>query len=136
MSSEPISGHPTPLSVTWAKPVKYLLLYSYGAEYTDEVARPGYYSNRLTKYGVRCEATSTMRTSIERFTFPSGQANLLFNLGNALSNEVGATLRRVSATEFEGMRLLGTFCYNPQAVFPMYFVVRVSKTPKQSGYWK
>ncbi len=109
---------------------------SYGSEYTDEVARPGYYSNRLTKYGVRCEATSTMRTSIERFTFPAGQANLLFNLGNALSNEVGATLRRVSATEFEGMRLLGTFCYNPQAVFPMYFVVRVSKTPKQSGYWK
>ena len=109
---------------------------SYGSEYTDEVARPGYYSNRLTKYGVRCEATSTMRTSIERFTFPAGRANLLFNLGNALSNEVGATLRRVSATEFEGMRLLGTFCYNPQAVFPMYFVVRVSKTPKQSGYWK
>ena len=109
---------------------------SYGSEYTDEVARPGYYSNRLTKYGVRCEATSTMRTSIERFTFPAGHANLLFNLGNALSNEVGATLRRVSATEFEGMRLLGTFCYNPQAVFPMYFVVRVSKTPKQSGYWK
>ena len=109
---------------------------SYGSEYTDEVARPGYYSNRLTKYGVLCEATSTMRTSIERFTFPAGQANLLFNLGNALSNEVGATLRRVSATEFEGMRLLGTFCYNPQAVFPMYFVVRVSKTPKQSGYWK
>ena len=109
---------------------------SYGSEYTDEVARPGYYSNRLTKYGVRCEATSTMRTSIERFTFPAGHANLLFNLGNALSNEVGATLRRVSATEFEGMRLLGTFCYNPQAVFPMYFVVRVSMTPKQSGYWK
>lgn len=109
---------------------------SYGSEYADEVARPGYYSNRLTKYGVRCEATSTMRTSIERFTFPAGRANLLFNLGNALSNEVGATLRRVSATEFEGMRLLGTFCYNPQAVFPMYFVVRVSKTPKQSGYWK
>ena len=109
---------------------------SYGSEYTDEVARPGYYSNRLTKYGVLCEATSTMRTSIERFTFPAGHANLLFNLGNALSNEVGATLRRVSATEFEGMRLLGTFCYNPQAIFPMFFVVRVSKTPKQSGYWK
>ena len=109
---------------------------SYGSEYTDEVARPGYYSNRLKKYGVHCEVTSTMRTSIERYTFPSGQGNLLFNLGNGLTNEVGATLRRVSSTEFEGMRLLGTFCYNPQAVFPMYFVVRVSKTPQKSGYWK
>lgn len=109
---------------------------SYGSEYKNEVAHPGYYSNELTKYGVKCEVTSTMRSSIERFTFPKGQGNLLFNLGNGLTNEIGATLRRVNDTEFEGMRLLGTFCYNPQAVFPMYFVVRVSKTPKKSGYWK
>lgn len=109
---------------------------SYGSEYKNEVAHPGYYSNELTKYGVKCEVTSTMRSSIERFTFPKGQGNLLFNLGNGLTNEIGATLRRVSDTEFEGMRLLGTFCYNPQAVFPMYFVVRVNKTPKKSGYWK
>ncbi len=109
---------------------------SYGSEYKNEVARPGYYSNELTKYGVKCEVSSTMRSSIERFTFPKGQGNLLFNLGNGLTNEVGATLRRVSDTEFEGMRLLGTFCYNPQAVFPMYFVVRVNKAPKKSGYWK
>ena len=27
------------------------------------------------------------------------------------------------------MKLLGTFCYNPQAVFPVYFVMRVS-TPR------
>ena len=110
--------------------------HSYGSEYKDEVARPGYYSNRLTKYGIKCEVTSTMRSSVERFTFPEGRGNLLFNLGNGLTNEVGATLRRVSDTEFEGMRLLGTFCYNPQAVFPMYFVVRVSKKPLKSGYWK
>lgn len=109
---------------------------SYGSEYTDEVAHPGYYSNRLTKYGIRCEVTSTPRSSVERYTFPKGQGNLLFNLGNGLTNEIGATLRRVSDTEFEGFRLLGTFCYNPDAVFPMYFVVRVSKQPKQSGYWK
>ena len=109
---------------------------SYGSEYKDEVARPGYYSNVLTKYGVKCEVTSTMRSSIERYTFPKGQGNLLFNLGNGLTNEVGATLRRVSDTEFEGMRLLGTFCYNPQAVFPMYFVVRVNRKPVKSGYWK
>ena len=109
---------------------------SYGSEYKDEVARPGYYSNVLTKYGVKCEVTSTMRSSIERYTFPKGQGNLLFNLGNGLTNEVGATLRRVSDTEFEGMRLLGTFCYNPQAVFPMYFVVCVNRKPVKSGYWK
>ncbi len=35
--------------------------------------------------------------------------------------------------EFEGMKLLGTFCYNPQAVFPIYFVMRVNKQPRASG---
>ena len=109
---------------------------SYGSEYTDEEAHPGYYSVRLTKYGIRCEVTATPRSSIERYTFPKGHGNLLFNLGNGLTNEVGATLRRVSDTEFEGFRLLGTFCYNQDAVFPMYFVVRVDKQPTQCGYWK
>lgn len=80
--------------------------------------------------------TATTRSSIERYTFPKGKGNLLFNLGNGLTNEVGASLRRVSDTEFEGTRMLGTFCYNPQAVFPMYFVVRVNKKPAAYGMWK
>lgn len=108
----------------------------YGSEYKNETARPGYYSTELTKYGIKCEVASTMRSSIERYTFPKGKGNLLFNLGNGLTNEVGASLRRVSDTEFEGTRLLGTFCYNPQAVFPMYFVVRVNKKPAAYGMWK
>lgn len=110
--------------------------HSYGSEYKNETARPGYYSTELTKYGIKCEVASTMRSSIERYTFPKGKGNLLFNLGNGLTNEIGASLRRVSDTEFEGTRLLGTFCYNPQAVFPMYIVVRVSKKPAAYGMWK
>jgi predicted alpha-1,2-mannosidase len=58
------------------------------------------------------------------------------NLGNGLTNEVGGMVRRVSDTEIEGYRLLGTFCYNPQAVFPIYFVMKVNKKPISSGYWK
>ena len=110
--------------------------HNYGSEYKNETARPGYYSNVLTKYGIKCEVAATMRSSIERYTFPGGKSNLLFNLGNGLTNEIGASLRRVSDTEFEGTRLLGTFCYNPQAVFPMYFVVRVNKKPAAFGMWK
>lgn len=45
-------------------------------------------------------------------------------------------LRRVNDCEIEGMKLLGTFCYNPQAVFPIYFVMRVNKKPLATGYWK
>ena len=58
------------------------------------------------------------------------------NLGEGLTNETGATVRIVNDTEIEGSKLLGTFCYNPQAVFPVYFVMKVNKAPKKMGYWK
>ncbi len=108
----------------------------YGSEYETEKASPGYYSVRLKKYGIGCEVTSTMRSSCERFTFPAGQGNVLVNLGDALSNESGAWVRKVSDTEIEGMRNLGTFCYNSNATFPLYFVMRVSRKPAKTGFWK
>lgn len=108
----------------------------YGSEYVDESATPGYYTNTLVRYGIKTEVTSTLRTSIERYTFRSGQANILINLGEGLTNESGAMVRKVNETEIEGSKVLGTFCYNSQAVFPIYFVMRVSKAPSRSGYWK
>ncbi|MBR2300577.1 MAG: GH92 family glycosyl hydrolase, partial [Bacteroidaceae bacterium] len=110
--------------------------HNYGSEYRDEKASPGYFSNILTKYGIRTEVTATTRSSCERYTFPAGKGNILLNLGQGLTNESGATVRRVSSTEIEGVKLLGTFCYNPGAVFPIYFVMRVDREPSSSGYWK
>ena len=109
---------------------------SYGSTYSNETATPGYYSNLLTKYGIKCEVSATPRTGISRFTFPKGESHILLNLGEGLTNESGAILRKVSDTEVEGTKLLGTFCYNANAVFPIYFVMRISKAPKQMGYWK
>ncbi|WP_430622415.1 GH92 family glycosyl hydrolase [Bacteroides mediterraneensis] len=108
----------------------------YGSKYEKETASPGYYSLQLTKYNVKVEATSTLRTGLIRFTFPKGKSHILMNLGEGLTNESGAYLRRVNDREIEGMKLLGTFCYNPQAVFPIYFVMRINKAPQQTGYWK
>ncbi len=108
----------------------------YGSPYKNETAHPGFYSNELTKYGIKTEVTATTRTGLSRFVFPKGQGNILLNLGEGLTNETGATVRIVNDTEIEGSKLLGTFCYNPQAVFPIYFVMKVSKAPKQMGYWK
>lgn len=108
----------------------------YGSEYKNEAAQPGYYTNILTKYNIKTEATASMRTGLTRFTFPKGQGNILLNLGEGLTNESGATVRMVSDTEIEGSKLLGSFCYTPQAVFPIYFVMKVNKAPKQVGYWK
>ena len=113
--------------------VNYL---NYGTEYGNETASPGYYGNTLTKYGIRSEVTATTRTSCERYTFPAGKGNIILNLGEGLTNECGAMVHRVSSTEIEGMKLLGTFCYNTEAVFPIYFVMRVSREPSAGCAWK
>ena len=108
-----------------------------GSTYCNEVATPGYYATTYNQFAVRAEATATERASVERYTFTEGgEANIVVDLGTALSNESGAMLRRVSDTEVEGMRLLGTFCYTNQAVFPVYFVVRLSHPSKSVNYWK
>ena len=109
---------------------------AYGSEYTNEQATPGYYATRLSKYNILAEATATMRTGLSRFTFPKGQSHILLNLGEGLTNESGATVHFVSDTEIEGSKLQGTFCYNPATVFPVYFVMKLSKAPQRKGYWK
>ena len=108
----------------------------YGSGYTDEMSMPGYYSCRLSAYDIKAEASATTRSCIERYTFPEGKSNILVNFGEGLTNETGAWLRKVSETEIEGMRLAGTFCYNTQAVFPVYFAIRISKVPSKGGFWK
>lgn len=110
--------------------------HDYGTTYSNEQASPGYYSTFFDKYGILAEATASTRTSVERYTFPAGQGNILVNLGIGLTNETGASIRRVSDTVITGSRLMGTFCYNPDAVFTMYFALRVNKRPSASGFWK
>lgn len=110
--------------------------HDYGSYYSDEISMPGYYSNVLTKYNIKTEVTASPRGSVERFTFPSGKGNILINLGEGLTNESGAYVKKVNAREIEGTKLMGTFCYRPQAVFPIYFVARVNKKPSADGFWK
>ena len=108
----------------------------YGSEYTEETAEPGYYGCELLAHNIKAEVSATLRTSIERYTFPGGQGNILVNFGEGLTNETGAWIRKVSETEIEGMRMAGTFCYNSQAVFPVYFAIRINKAPSKGGFWK
>ena len=38
------------------------------ADRTQEIARPGYYSVPLTRYGIRAELTATARVGLHRYT--------------------------------------------------------------------
>lgn len=110
----------------------------YGSTYTAEHAEPGYYRTRLTRYNILAEATATLRCAIERFTFSGDSAHILLNLGQGLTRESGAWLRRTGPCEVEGMKLMGDFCFQRlgQVVAPLYFVARVSRTPRAFGLWK
>ena len=90
----------------------------------------------LDKYDIQAEVTSTRRTGLSRFTFPKGRANVLLNLGAGLTNETGAMVKINSATEVEGIRTVGTFCYNSEDVRPVYFVARFSQPASDFGTFK
>lgn len=109
----------------------------YGTTYSDEVAKPGYYSVNLSKYKVKTEVTASTRVGVSRYSFPEGQSNILINLGLGLTNEQGAMVKVVSSTEIEGMRSVGSFCYyKPNESYPVYFVAKFSHPADDYGVWK
>ena len=57
-------------------------LWSY-ADRTREIAKPGYYSVPLTRYGITAEMTATNRVGLHRYTFPqSEEAGIVIDLQN------------------------------------------------------
>ena len=109
----------------------------YGSTYSNEIAKTAYYSVNIDKYKVKAEFTASKRAGISKFTFPKGQSNILLNLGLGLTNEEGAMVKVVSPTEIEGLRSVGSFCYNsPEAAYPVYFVAKFSKPADSFGVWK
>lgn len=109
----------------------------YGSTYSNEVAKTAYYSVNIDKYKVKGEFTASKRVGVSKFTFPKGQSNILLNLGLGLTNEEGASVKVVSSTEIEGMRSVGSFCYNsPADAYPVYFVAKFSKPANKFGVWK
>ena len=57
-------------------------LWSYG-DLSREIARPGYYSIPLLRYGITAELTATSRVGFHRYTFPASEdAALVFDLEN------------------------------------------------------
>lgn len=107
---------------------------NYWSAYTEESASPGYYGVRLSRYDVHAEVSTTVRSSISRYTFPAGKSNILFNLGLSVTERKGGSLRRVSDTEIEGYKSIGGMCGSTSAQ-TIYFVAKVNKKPFISGVW-
>ena len=57
-------------------------MWSY-ADRSKEIARPGYYSVPLTRYGITAEMTATTRVGFSRYTFPASDSSaIVFDLEN------------------------------------------------------
>lgn len=110
----------------------------YASKLYNQKAEVGYFSCEVGESKILAEMTATRRSTMSRYTFTTaGENNILFNVGQGLSTEGGGYLKKVNDREVEGMRLMGDFCYGePDAVVPIYFVVRLSKTPDKIRYWK
>ena len=73
-------------------------LWSY-ADRTQEVAKPGYYSVPLTRYGIKAEMTASCYVGMHRYTFPKAEdAGIVINMmnGGCWDRPMDAFIERVN----------------------------------------
>lgn len=89
----------------------------------NEKASPGYYSVILDDYKVKAELTATIRSGMQRYTFPeSGSSNIIIDLKNR-DFVLESNMEIISDTEIQGLRKSRRWA-NEQFV---YFYAKFSK---------
>ncbi len=111
--------------------------YKNRSRYENEIAQAGYYAADLRHYNVRAEVTATERTTLSRYTFPEqqGDANIILDVTEGLTESRDAYLRIVSDDEIEGWNHAGGFCMTDND-YVIHFVANFSKKAKAVGSWK
>lgn len=98
-------------------------LWSY-ANRSREVAKPGYYSVPLTRYGITAEMTSTSRVGLHRYSFPdSEEAAVVFDLrdGGNWDSADDISMKAVGDTRIEGWRHSHGWANNQKVFFVAEF---------------
>ncbi len=110
---------------------------------TDEVAKVGYYSAELTRYGVKAEITSSRRVGVHRYTFPaSDQAHVTLNVAHALGlgtgvesqKFLGAELHVTSLHEAEGVARF-TGGWNKGGEYRVYYYFDMDMPADSTRTW-
>ena len=100
-------------------------MWSY-ADRTKEIARPGYYSVPLKRYGITAEMTATTRVGFHRYTFPaSEEAAIVIDLqnGGCWDRATDVKMEQVSDTRIVGHRHSRGWANNQK----VYFVADFSR---------
>ncbi|MET8996078.1 GH92 family glycosyl hydrolase [Amycolatopsis sp. NPDC004169] len=110
--------------------------YKSAYSHDDEHAEPGYYRVGLQKYGINAELTATARTGWQRYTFPStGQANVLFNTGQANQSVKDSEIHVVGDRTLEGRVKAGGFCAGHDE-HTVYFTATFDRPFSSFGTWR
>ncbi|GIF06819.1 GH92 family glycosyl hydrolase [Actinoplanes siamensis] len=106
---------------------------SYASGYTksNESAAPGYYRNRLDKYGVDAELSATTRTGALRLTYPATTtARVLINASRSATGDRAGTVS-ISGNRVSGEHTAGGFCGG--RTFKMYYSILFDRAPTGAG---
>ncbi|QKJ29016.1 glycoside hydrolase family 92 protein [Mucilaginibacter mali] len=89
----------------------------------DEVAKPGYYSVRLKRYGIKAEMTATTRVGYHRYTFPAGKdAQMVISLQNGISSRpVKCYIEQVDEHTIRGYRYTSGWATDRRIFFSVVF---------------
>ena len=94
-------------------------MWSY-ADRTREVARPGYYSVPLLRYGVIAEMTATNRVGLSRYTFPaSDQSAIVIDLenGGCWDSAYSTGFEQIDSCTVKGFRFSSGWARNQKVFF-------------------
>lgn len=109
-------------------------LWSY-ADRSREIARAGYYSVPLTRYGITAELTATSRVGFHRYTFPeSDDAALVFDLenGGCWDKATDAYIEQCGNNAIRGYRYSSGWAKDQK----IYFYAEFSKPVKKFEFSK
>ncbi|MEV6596098.1 GH92 family glycosyl hydrolase [Actinoplanes sp. NPDC051346] len=109
---------------------------SYASAYTksNETAAPGYYRNRLDRYGVDAELSATTRTGALRLTYPaSTTARVLVNASRSATGDHDGNIT-ISGNRVWGEHTAGRFCGG--RTFKMYYSILFDRTPTGFGTFR
>ena len=106
----------------------------YKTTYSNEKAKPGYYSAFLDKSGILAEMTATIRTGLSKYTFTKAtpDATVAIDLYYNQTKGRDAFIRIVSDTEIEGWTENGGFC-GQKSSQRVHFVAKFNKQSKALG---
>ncbi len=117
------------ITPTVGKPSWDNKIYSSKFNHTNEAASPGYYAVRLQDE-IKAELTTTLRTGIHRYTFPTTkEANIILDLVHR-DKRLSSQLEIIDSVTVGGYRMSEAWAKNQE----IYFVIRFSQPFKKTEF--